>query len=131
MIGLDSNILIRFLTYDDEAQSLKATRLLSRLSAADQGFVSLIVLAETAWTLRRAYRYSNREVGRVLGEMIKSQAILVESAQEAFVATKAAEQDDAPLVDMLIGELARKAGCVVTKTFDEEAARLPGLELVT
>ena len=132
MIGLDSNILVRFFTHDDPDQTAVAVDIIeNRLSIDEPGFVSLIVLAETSWVLRRRYHYSWREVGGALKALAQLSAVRLESEREAFTAISAAAEDGAELADMLIAALARKAGCSVTLTFDEGAARLPGFQLAT
>jgi len=63
MIGLDTNILIRYLTQDDPEQSKKATREIEkRLNAGDEFFIADIVLCELVWVLESAYGYDRQEI---------------------------------------------------------------------
>jgi predicted nucleic-acid-binding protein len=41
MIGLDTNVLVRYIAQDDPVQSPKAMRLIESLAADDPGYVSL------------------------------------------------------------------------------------------
>ncbi|MGA9867900.1 MAG: PIN domain-containing protein [Acetobacteraceae bacterium] len=67
MIGLDTNVLVRYLAQDDPVQSPTATALIERrLSDADPGFVSTVTMAETAWVLERAYGLSDHEVAAAI-----------------------------------------------------------------
>ena len=58
MIGLDTNVLVRYLAQDDRVQSPKATDFIERLSEQDPGFISVVAMTETAWVLEHAYRLS-------------------------------------------------------------------------
>ena len=63
MIGLDTNILIRYLTQDDPIQSLRATEIIERrLTEENPGFVSIVAMVETVWVLDRAYRLAANEI---------------------------------------------------------------------
>ena len=56
MIGLDTNVVIRYLTQDDPKQATIATRLMEKtLSSGEPGFISLVVLAEVVWVLVSLY----------------------------------------------------------------------------
>ena len=63
MIGIDTNVLVRFLTQDDPEQSALASDVFEReLSARNPGFIGLVVLAETVWVLQSAYDATSDEV---------------------------------------------------------------------
>jgi predicted nucleic-acid-binding protein len=56
MLGIDTNVLVRYLVRDDQAQYEKARRLIDReLSKGEPVLVSLLVLLETEWVLRSRY----------------------------------------------------------------------------
>ena len=63
MLGLDTNVLVRYLVRDNEAQFERARRLIRRTAAAEGVFVSLLVLQETEWVLRSRYDLSKAEIG--------------------------------------------------------------------
>lgn len=71
-IAVDTNVLVRFLTWDDTEQ---ATQAASAIEGADAVVLSAIVLCETVWVLRRAYRLSNREIAATLRELIESRTV--------------------------------------------------------
>ena len=73
MIGLDTNILIRYLTLDDPAQSAKATEILERrLTLHNPGFVSVVAMVETVWVLDRAYGFTHREIATAVNACCRS-----------------------------------------------------------
>src|SRR5664279_5028525 len=86
MIGLDTNILVRYFTQDDPVQSYKATVLIEqRLTEQSPGFVSIVALTETVWVLERFYRLKKQEIAIVIERILGADALLVE--HEAEVAT--------------------------------------------
>ncbi len=72
MIGLDTNVLVRYLAQDDQEQSALATQVLESLDEAERGFVSLVVLVELQWVLRRAYRMSASEVAGIVERLLRA-----------------------------------------------------------
>ncbi len=131
MIGLDTNILIRYLTQDDPKQSAKATEILERrLTPSNPGFVSVVAMVETVWVLDRAYDFTNQEIATAVERLLQVEVLAIENEQQVFTAMVALKQGRGSFVDALIAELALRAGCTRTLTFDQKAARLPGFELV-
>ena len=131
MIGLDTNILIRYLTQDDRAQSAKATEILEhRLTRNNPGFVSVVVMVETAWVLDRAYGLTAQETATAIERLLQVEVLAIENEQEVFTAMVALKQGRGSFADALIAELGARAGCTRTLTFDQKAIRLPGFELV-
>jgi predicted nucleic-acid-binding protein len=130
MIGLDTNILVRYLTQDDPVQSATATELIERrLSEDNPGFVSLVAMVETAWVLERSYGLANKELAAAIERLLQADVLVVESEQEVFTAMIALKQRHGSFADALIGALGVKAGCSRTLTFDQKALRLPGFAL--
>lgn len=130
MIGLDANILIRYLTQDDPVQSLKATEIIERrLIPANPGFVSVVTMAEVVWVLDRAYGLTARKIAAAIERMLQVEVLVVESEQEVFAAMVALKQRRGAFADALIAELGTRAGCIHTLTFDKKALRLPRFKL--
>lgn len=131
MIGLDTNILLRYLTQDDAVQSRKASTLVeTRLSEDNPGFVSVVVMVEIAWALDRVYGLSMPQLAATLERLLQINVFVVESEQQVFAAMIAVKEGRGSFADALIGELADKAGCSRILTFDRKAVRLPGFELL-
>ena len=130
MIGLDSNILVRYLTQDDPVQSKRAADIIEhRLSLTNPGFLSVVVIAETAWVLDRAYRFSAEDIVAAIELTLQIEVLVVENEPEVFTAMIALKEGRGSFPDALIGALGARAGCAATLTFDRKALRLPGFEL--
>jgi predicted nucleic-acid-binding protein len=131
MIGLDTNILIRYLTQDDRVQAAKATEILERrLTPKKTGFVSVVAMVETVWVLDRAYELTAQEIAAAVERLLQVEVLAIENEQEVFTAMIALKQGRGSFADVLIAELGARAGCTRTLTFDQKAARHPGFELV-
>jgi predicted nucleic-acid-binding protein len=130
MIGLDTNIIVRYLAQDDPIQSRKATQIFEhRLTERSPGFVSVVVMVETAWVLERAYGRNDREIAAAVAAMLQTDALFIDCEQEVFAAMTIVKDGLGSLADALIGALGAKAGCSRTLTFDQKAARLAGFAL--
>ncbi len=130
MIGLDTNVLVRYLAQDDPVQSSKATDLIERLTEDDPGFVSLVAMVETVWVLERAYGLADHEIASAVERVLQAGILVVESEQEVFAAMIALKEERGSFPDALIGALDAKAGCSQTFTFDRKALGLPGFALL-
>jgi predicted nucleic-acid-binding protein len=128
LIGLDTNVLVRYLAQDDADESARATQLVERLDDENPGFISLIVLCELTWVLRRTYDVSRADVTSIVRQLLDTRELAV---QEPDLVRKALNQPGASdLADVLISEAGLLAGCEYTATFDRKAARLRGMKLV-
>jgi len=131
MIGLDTNILVRYLTQDDPVQSPVATEIIERqLSEENPGFVSIVAMVETVWVLDRAYGFAAHEIATAVERMLQADVLVVENEQEVFTAMTAVKDEKSSFADAVIAQLGARAGCSRTLTFDHKAARLPAFELV-
>jgi predicted nucleic-acid-binding protein len=129
MIGLDTNVIVRYLAQDDPVQSPKATGLIERgLTEEDPGFVSVVAMAETAWVLERVYGRTAEEIAAVIERMLEVEVLVVESEQEVFTAMIAVKERRGAFADALTGALGARAGCSHTVTFDQKALRLTAFE---
>ena len=124
MIGLDTNVLVRYVAQDDAAQSARATRLVEReLSEREPGFIGLIVLVETCWVLKRLYGATAAELHETVRDMLDARQLAVEGRALVARALGRAVDDGADIADALIAECAASAGCKRTVTFDKSAAK--------
>ena len=131
MIGLDTNVLVRYLTQDDATQSRQATLVIeNQLTEARPGFISLVTMVETVWVLGRVYRLSNVEIATAVERILQADTLLVQNEQEAFTAMIALKTGAGSFSDALIGALGEWAGCTVTLTFDTKAKRLKQFQLL-
>ena len=129
MIGLDTNILVRYLAQDDPVQSPKATYLIEQqLNEANPGYVSVIAMVETVWVLDRAYKLTDQEIAAAIERMLQTDVLVVESEQDVFTAMIALKEGAGGFADALIAALGSRSGCSCTLTFDRRALRLAGFE---
>jgi predicted nucleic-acid-binding protein len=132
MIGLDTNVIVRYVTQDDPKQSPVATRFMEKtLTAEEAGFVSLVVLAEVVWVLVSLYAADRTGIAEVLTGLLTTQQLRVESAELVWRAKRRYEQSKADFSDALIIECAMAAGCQRSVTFDRPAAASSGFELLS
>lgn len=120
MIGLDTNVLVRYLVQDDEEQTSRAASLIE--GAADRGdalFVSQIVLCEVVWVLQAAYSVLKPEVVRVLGDLIRARQLTIEGKEAVHRCLAAFESGKGDFADYVIRERAASAGCGSVATFDK------------
>ena len=130
MIGLDTNVLVRYIMQDDARQSALATRLVESLSADSPGFVPLVSAVELAWVLSSAYGLDRGQVVQAFENLLRTKEILVERAEIVWKALRVFQGAGADFADCLIERSAAAAGCERTMTFDRGAARGCGMTLV-
>ncbi|MCL2424066.1 MAG: type II toxin-antitoxin system VapC family toxin [Micrococcales bacterium] len=129
MIGLDTNVVVRFLVGDDPAQTQAARALFDSLRPDNPGYLSLVVWVETYWVLTRTYAQPSADVVAVLADLLSSDEIVSQSEAEVRGALRDAA-DGADLGDALIARIARVAGCTESVTFDKKAAKSLGFRLL-
>ena len=131
MIGLDTNVLARYIVQDDPEQSDAATRLIeSRCTAQSPGWVGVTVLVELVWVLATAYRYERAVVASVIRQLLRTNELIVEDRETAWTALREFEAGSADFADCLISHRNHANGCTQTCTFDRRAARGRHFELV-
>ena len=130
MIGLDTNILVRYLTHDDPTQTATAKKVMNSLSDDSPGFLSLIVIAELVWVLAISYRYGKHEIEQILETLLRSKELIIERAEVAAQALRAFSAGRADFADYLIERCAHAAECEYTVTFDQKAARVAGMRFL-
>src|SRR6266850_2161866 len=103
MIGLDTNILVRYLAQDDPVQSPKAREIIERrLTEKDPGFVSIVAMVETVWVLDRAYGLASQEIAAAIERMLQVDVLIVENEQEVFTAMVALKRGQGSFADALM-----------------------------
>lgn len=130
MIGVDTNILVRYLVQDDPLQSPRATKIVEeRFTRDEPGYISLVTLVETLWVLERPYGLSPTALADAVDLLLSMETLVIQNEREVFIATHALRSGTASFSDALIGALGAWAGCSTTVTFDRKAARLPQFTL--
>jgi predicted nucleic-acid-binding protein len=124
MIGLDTNVLLRYLVQDDPAQSPKATQVIERrLTKEEPGFVSLVCILEIVWVLGSLYKRSRGEIADHVEMILAADTLEVQNEQEVYQAVIALRNGTGTFEDALIGALGAWWGCSATLTFDQNAAQ--------
>ena len=121
MIGLDTNILVRFIAEDHPAQTAAAAKLIDSLSTEVPGSLSLVVLAELIWVLRISYQFSQEEIERVVEKLLRSREMVLEQKEIVAKALTRFRHSHADFADCLIECYGRNAGCQYVLTFDKKA----------
>jgi len=130
MIGLDTNVLVRYIMQDDPRQSAKATKLIESLEADRPGFIGMVSIVELYWVLTSCYDLTNDQVRQALDLLLRTRQIVVDRADQVLRALKVFETGKADFADCLIERAAAAAGCEKTMTFDVSAARHAGMTLI-
>ncbi len=118
MIGLDTNVLVRYLTKDDEAQWRQAVEIINH---ADSCFISNIVLCELVWVLRgKSYQYSLAEILDTLELMLQSGKFEFVNRTVVYQAIKMTRLGKADFADYLIGAVNHSYQCSKIVTFDRK-----------
>ena len=127
MLGIDTNVLVRYLVRDDEPQFDKARRLIKReITAGRQVLVSQLVILETEWVLRSRYALSKNEIVAAISALLDATEVVIEDEAAVEEAIYLCKENSADFADCLIGARNRRLGCRATATFDTKAAKLPG-----
>ena len=127
MIGLDTNVLVRYIAQDDAKQSAVATTFINKLNNAAPGFVTLVTLVELVWVMQSCYKATKLEVVAILEMLLRTQELVVENNATASKALALFSKSKADFADCLIERSANKAGCLHTVTFDEKSAKIAGM----
>jgi predicted nucleic-acid-binding protein len=130
MIGLDTNVLVRYIMQDDAKQSAQASEIVEALSEERPGFVSVVALIEVVWVLESVYNLKQGQVAQAIHTLIGVSVIKTEKVEAVGAAIRAYGQENADFADALIERLCAMAGCERTITFDKKAARKVGMVLI-
>ena len=131
MIGLDTNVLVRYVMQDDPKQSQKASRLIESLTPETPGFVTLVALIELVWVLTSCYNLTREQVAQALDGLLRAKEIVLERAEQFSQALRTFGASGADFADCLIERTAVAVGCGKTMTFDIGAAKFAGMALIT
>ena len=130
MIALDTNVLVRYLVCDDAEQAEAARSLLESLSVDRPGYVCREVTVELVWVLERAYGFTRDRIATVLEELVATEGLVIEAAEDVAHAAFRYRRDGAGFSDLMILAAAKRSGAHPLYTFDRKAARLEGAALL-
>jgi predicted nucleic-acid-binding protein len=129
MIGLDTNVLVRYIMQDDAKQAALASRLVESLLDSS-GYIPLVVIAELSWVLSSSYDLSRQQTAEALEGVLRSKEWVVEKADIVWQAVRLFQSGSADFADCLISRSAAQSGCEKTMTFDRSAAKSGGMTLL-
>ncbi len=130
MIGLDTNVLVRFFSKDDQVQCQRAEEFLQDLSPVEPGFVSLVSLVELVWVLRSQYRLTKAQIIVCIETLLNSPELVLESQAAVAQSLRRFASAKADFADCLIERSCHAGGCRETVTFDAAASRFAGMRLL-
>jgi predicted nucleic-acid-binding protein len=130
MIGLDTNVLVRYIMQDDAKQSAHASKLVESLTADSPGFVPLVSLVEVVWVLSGCFDLDRVQIVAALDALLRTKELMLEKADVVWQAVRVFRAGSAEFADCLIERCATAAGCDRTMTFDRAAAKSCGMTLV-
>ncbi|WP_095094126.1 PIN domain-containing protein [Pseudomonas sp. Irchel 3A5] len=131
MIGLDTNVLVRYVAQDDARQSATASKLIESLTVSEPGFIALVSIVELVWVLQSSYKSSKSEIVLVLETLLRTRELTVENAETVWQALRRFTDSNADFADCLIERSAHAAGCDHVATFDSKAAKTAGMHRLT
>ena len=130
MIGLDTNVLVRYIMQDDSKQSPLAIRIVESLSAEMPGFVPLVAIVELGWVLSSAYELRRNQLVEAFEALLRTKELVVERGEIVWKALRLFQRTPGDFADCLIACSAEAAGCAKTMTFDRGAAKSGGMTLI-
>lgn len=126
MRAIDTNILVRLITRDDQKQTDAAERFV-----ANGAWVSQLVLAEFVWVLQAVYELDGGQIGDAIEMLLTHRDLTVQDADAVSLALHSFRRKPAlGFPDCLALEIARKAGHLPLGTFDRGLGKLGGAERV-
>ncbi len=129
MPALDTNVLVRYVVQDDEAQLASAKRLIRKCVSAGQTlFVPVTVTLEFEWVLRASFGYAKDEVMQALSSLFSAAELTFESERALEVALHLYRKGSADFADCLHIALVAQAGKLPMWTFDKRAANVSGAQ---
>ena len=126
MIALDTNVLVRYLVADDAEQAEAAQALLAGLTTERPGFVCREVAVELVWVLELAYRFSREQIAAVLEELVATEELEIEAADDVARAAFGYRRGGPGFSDLMIAAAANRRGAAPLYTFDRRAAQMEG-----
>ena len=123
MIGIDTNILVRYLTNDDLGQCKKISEFFAKYKNTPRSiFINNIVICETVWVLDRGYKYSKEIIVNTLKLICRTPEFAFENHNLIMQSIIEYENNNAiDLSDIIISIFNKNIGCRATVSFDKKA----------
>ncbi|MBC7611108.1 MAG: type II toxin-antitoxin system VapC family toxin [Polaromonas sp.] len=130
MIGLDTNVLVRYIMQDDVKQSPKATQIIEALDGVGSGYITLVSIFELVLVLSTSYELTRAQLAQALDGIMRTKQFKIESADQVIRALRVFKAGKSDFADCLIERSADSAGCERTVTFDVSASKHAGMTLI-
>jgi predicted nucleic-acid-binding protein len=130
VIGIDTNILVRFFAKDEPEQYLRARNLFKSLTSDEPGFIPLVTIVELVWVMEGFYRVTKDETLTLLENLLRTQEMVVENAHVVWEAIRIYARSSADFPDCLIERSAHHGHCTHSVTLDLKAAKTAGMVLL-
>lgn len=131
MIGLDTNVLVGYLSQDDPRQSALAEDLIeATCSEKRPAFINHIVLCETVWVLERSYAVNKEMLANLIEKVLKTEQFSIQGVEMVWRALKEFKKSKADFSDCLMAQINLANGCEHTATFDKKASDGVGYRLL-
>lgn len=130
MIGLDTNVLVRYIMQDDARQSALATKLIEGLGEDAPGFITIVSVIELTWVLESAFELNRSQIVEVFQRIMSVDVFKLDRVGVVASALRTYADGKADFADCLIERLSAQAGCDRTMTFDRNAAKTGGMVLI-
>lgn len=131
MIGIDTNVLIRYIAQDDPHQTQLATTFIEKTCTTENpGFINHITLCEMCWVLKRLYKTRREQLRQIIEQLLRTAELAVQQPQIVWMALGAFQKSDADFPDCLIAQVNAANNCAATVTLDQQAARVAGFQIL-
>ena len=133
VIGLDTNVLLRYFQKDDPVQTERAAALIGSFTVERPGFITCGVLMELEWVLSSKsskYKVSRHDVAEILLRLMLAPEVVIEQSTAVWEALRIYRSTRADFSDCLIERIGAAAGCDYTVTYDVTAAKTAGMRLL-
>jgi predicted nucleic-acid-binding protein len=130
VIGLDTNVLLRYLVKDDPIQTERAAALIESFTPERPGFITCGVLMELEWVLTSKYRLNRNNIAEILLRFMLAPEVVVEQSATVWEALRIYRSTRADFSDCLIERIGAASGCDYTVTYDVTAAKTTGMRLL-
>ena len=131
MIGLDTNVIVRLLAQDDDAQVKRVENAIEKnCSPQTPGLINAIVLAEIVWVLSRAYKYDRHEIVAAIEALLQIKEFEIQYHNETWEALHLYRDGKGGFADLYLSFINRELGCSTTLTFDKKAAKNASFEMI-
>jgi predicted nucleic-acid-binding protein len=122
MRAVDTNLLVRLLVRDDDAQVIAAEAFVE-----NGAWVSHLVLAETLWVLDAVYERTAAQIAAAIGLLLDHKQLTLQDADVVALALEHFRaRPSLSFSDCLVLEIARRAGHLPLGTFDKRLGKLAG-----